>query len=78
MICVHSPLQEEKTITEKGQKTKIILLHFEDGDPEDPLNWSLARKWFTTFLLCMVSRLITTLSRLELSADLSHVGFLSR
>lgn len=34
-------------ITEKGEKTKIILLHFEEGDPENPLNWSLARKWFT-------------------------------
>ena len=39
--------QEEKVITEKGEKKKIILLHFEEGDPEDPLNWSLARKWFT-------------------------------
>ncbi|KAL7416407.1 MFS general substrate transporter [Mrakia frigida] len=53
-----SPAGSTKEIMQKGKKTKIILLHFEEGDPEDPLNWSKSRKWFTTFLLCMMTCLI--------------------
>lgn len=24
---------------------KIVLVQFEDGDPENPLNWSKSKKW---------------------------------
>ncbi|KAK4698332.1 hypothetical protein P7C70_g7950, partial [Phenoliferia sp. Uapishka_3] len=37
---------------------KILILHFEEGDPEDPLNWPKSRKWVVTFLLCMMTTLI--------------------
>lgn len=26
---------------------KIVLVQFEDGDPENPLNWSKSKKWVT-------------------------------
>uniref|UniRef100_A0A0K3CJD3 BY PROTMAP: gi/472585063/gb/EMS22629.1/ fructose facilitator [Rhodosporidium toruloides NP11] gi/647403384/emb/CDR49512.1/ RHTO0S27e01244g1_1 [Rhodosporidium toruloides] n=1 Tax=Rhodotorula toruloides TaxID=5286 RepID=A0A0K3CJD3_RHOTO len=32
-------------------KNKIVLVQFEEGDPENPLNWSRARKWVITILL---------------------------
>lgn len=31
--------------------SKIILVDFDEGDPENPKNWSKGRKWLTTFLL---------------------------
>ncbi|KAL7415406.1 MFS general substrate transporter [Mrakia frigida] len=48
--------RSDREITnEKGEKHKIILLHFEEGDPEDPLNWSLSRKWFTVSMMtCLI------------------------
>ncbi|GAA6031621.1 hypothetical protein JCM8097_006553 [Rhodosporidiobolus ruineniae] len=36
-------------------KSKIVLVKFEDGDPENPLNWSKGRKWLITFLLCAMT-----------------------
>ncbi|GAA5973421.1 hypothetical protein JCM8115_001738 [Rhodotorula mucilaginosa] len=30
---------------------KIVLVQFEDGDPENPLNWSKSKKWVITILL---------------------------
>ena len=30
---------------------KIILVQFDEGDPENPKNWSSSRKWLTTILL---------------------------
>ncbi|GAA6012222.1 hypothetical protein JCM10207_002767 [Rhodosporidiobolus poonsookiae] len=49
---------------EKGQKgdnmddldsSKIVLVKFEEGDPENPLNWPRPRKWLITFLLCAMT-----------------------
>jgi len=37
---------------------KIKLVRFDEGDPENPMNWSKGRKWFTTFLLCSMTCLI--------------------
>ncbi|GAA5921703.1 hypothetical protein JCM1841_007096 [Sporobolomyces salmonicolor] len=36
-------------------QSKIQLIHFDEGDPENPLNWPNSRKWFITFLLCMMT-----------------------
>ncbi|GAA5823046.1 hypothetical protein JCM11251_007464 [Rhodosporidiobolus azoricus] len=36
-------------------KNKIVLVRFEEGDPENPLNWPKARKWLITFLLCAMT-----------------------
>jgi hypothetical protein len=31
-------------------KDKIILVTFEEGDPQDPMNWSKGRKWLIVSL----------------------------
>ncbi|GAA5899784.1 hypothetical protein JCM6882_005434 [Rhodosporidiobolus microsporus] len=36
-------------------KSKIVLVKFEEGDPENPLNWPRPRKWLITFLLCAMT-----------------------
>ncbi|GAA5969590.1 hypothetical protein JCM11641_008170 [Rhodosporidiobolus odoratus] len=36
-------------------KNKIVLVKFEEGDPENPLNWPKPRKWLITFLLCAMT-----------------------
>ncbi|GAA6006278.1 MFS transporter [Rhodotorula paludigena] len=43
---------------DKFDKDKIVLVRFEEGDPENPLNWSRPRKWLITFLLCMMTVMI--------------------
>lgn len=40
--------------------TKLLILHFEKGDPEDPLNWSKPRKWLIVSHRCQVDTLRTT------------------
>ncbi|EIM90087.1 MFS general substrate transporter [Stereum hirsutum FP-91666 SS1] len=35
--------------------SKIILVTFEEGDPENPMNWGKGRKWMTTALLCFMT-----------------------
>lgn len=37
---------------------KVIVVRFEDNDPEDPENWSNIRKWITTILLCLMTLFI--------------------
>lgn len=34
---------------------KIILVQFDEGDPENPKNWSKTRKWTTTILLNLMT-----------------------
>jgi len=38
---------------EKGRDTNVI--HFEEGDPENPQNWSHAKKFFVTFEICLLT-----------------------
>lgn len=49
-------------------KNKIVLVQFEDGDPENPLNWSRARKWVIvrTPLASLLPRLIFRLTPLPM------------
>lgn len=41
---------EDKAVKEQ-QEGKVILVNWEENDPEDPMNWSKARKWRMTLLL---------------------------
>ncbi|GAA5901788.1 hypothetical protein JCM8208_003588 [Rhodotorula glutinis] len=59
------PEKGEKATGTKGagdldgyDQGKIVLVQFEKGDPENPLNWSKPRKWLITFLLCMMTVMI--------------------
>lgn len=49
-------------LTHWSYKTKndeeYVVLQFADGDKENPYNWSIGRKAFITFLLCMMTLFI--------------------
>ncbi|CED82158.1 Synaptic vesicle transporter SVOP and related transporters (major facilitator superfamily) [Phaffia rhodozyma] len=47
----------EKTADVKSKK-KIILVQFEENDPENPMNWSTGRKWTITILLNLMTLII--------------------
>ncbi|KAL8284007.1 hypothetical protein RQP46_005120 [Phenoliferia psychrophenolica] len=53
---------------------RLIVIHFEEGDPENPMNWSKRQKWVITFLLCMM----TTMVGLSTSAYSSGVAKMSK
>jgi MFS transporter, DHA1 family, multidrug resistance protein len=38
---------------ENGQDQTVI--HFEENDPQDPMNWSLGKKCFVTFEICLLT-----------------------
>lgn len=73
MLVLQDTLDSEKA--EKGQgserpkaegldgydKNKIVLVQFEEGDPENPLNWSRARKWVIVRSALLASRLVSPL-----------------
>ncbi|TIC55684.1 MFS general substrate transporter [Wallemia mellicola] len=41
-----------------SREKKVIIVRFEDNDPENPENWSNIRKWVTTILLCLMTLFI--------------------
>lgn len=41
-----------------AEKEHVILVHFDDNDPENPFNWSRSKKWLTTILLCSMTMMI--------------------
>ncbi|GAA5844274.1 hypothetical protein JCM3766R1_002894 [Sporobolomyces carnicolor] len=47
--------EEKGTLPDDVDPRKIQLVHFEPGDPENPMNWPKAKKWMITFLLCMMT-----------------------
>ncbi|TIB84808.1 putative MFS transmembrane transport protein [Wallemia mellicola] len=51
--------REDATSSEgKNEDGNIILIAFEENDPENPLNWGKGRKWLTTSLLNAMTMII--------------------
>ncbi|KII92919.1 hypothetical protein PLICRDRAFT_134932 [Plicaturopsis crispa FD-325 SS-3] len=42
------------TTTKLEHDEGVILVTWQDGDPTNPMNWSKAKKWRTTILLCFM------------------------
>ncbi|KAH0427132.1 hypothetical protein CcaCcLH18_09879 [Colletotrichum camelliae] len=50
---VQSEVTDVRVDSEKG--TDMRLVEFLPGDPENPLNWSLSKKTFATFQICLLT-----------------------
>ncbi|CDZ96695.1 Synaptic vesicle transporter SVOP and related transporters (major facilitator superfamily) [Phaffia rhodozyma] len=48
----------DEQVEELEREGKIIVVHFEDGDEENPMNWPKSKKWITTILLCAMTLFI--------------------
>ncbi|QSZ35756.1 hypothetical protein DSL72_006878 [Monilinia vaccinii-corymbosi] len=55
-VKIDMPETRTEVITKDGEE--YILLHFADGDAENPFNWPAGRKIFITLLLCMMTLFI--------------------
>ncbi|KAN0064196.1 hypothetical protein ACQY0O_003363 [Thecaphora frezii] len=58
---------------ELQEKPKVIVVRFDDNDPEDPMNWSKKQKWVITILLDAMTLCIG----LSTSAYSSGIGRMS-
>ncbi|TIB07033.1 hypothetical protein E3P92_04095 [Wallemia ichthyophaga] len=54
----HEQHEDASTNGEKNEDNNIVLIAFEENDPENPLNWSKPRKWLTTTLLNSMTLII--------------------
>ncbi|ATZ48709.1 hypothetical protein BCIN_03g08920 [Botrytis cinerea B05.10] len=55
-VNIDMPETRTELITKDGGE--YILLHFANGDPENPFNWPTGKKVFITLLLCMMTLFI--------------------
>ncbi|KAL7415351.1 MFS general substrate transporter [Mrakia frigida] len=46
------PEAEQHQVEALQHEGKIILVDWEENDPENPMNWSKGKKWLMTMLLC--------------------------
>ncbi|KAI8241169.1 Caffeine resistance protein 5 [Colletotrichum sp. SAR 10_96] len=50
---VQSEVTDVRVDSEKGEDMRLV--EFLPGDPENPLNWSLTKKTFATFQICLLT-----------------------
>lgn len=45
------PLEPLTSTVTEGRNPAIVLVDFEDNDPENPMNWSSVRKWLMVIVV---------------------------
>jgi hypothetical protein len=76
-------IQNEKTnipgVQPSPEGGETLQVGFPDGDPENPQNWSRARKWWVTTAVCLIAMAVSIPASIDgpVSAQFSehyHVG----
>lgn len=77
----HVPgVQIRKAGRDDGQKELVFIVGWDgDNDPMRPQNWSLARRWIATIMLCLISIIVSAASSIDAavtpqSSEAFHVG----
>jgi hypothetical protein len=55
-ISTNVPTEKETRFRGQGTPESPYIVDWEEGDPENPYNWSKARKWFFTLQASSVNR----------------------
>lgn len=62
----HIPGVHTRSPSQETQKEHVFVVGWDgDHDPLRPRNWSLARRWIATVMLCMVSIIVSAASSID-------------
>lgn len=63
-------VQLRKTVRDDDQKEHVFIVGWDgDSDPMKPQNWSLARRWVATLMLCLVSIIVSAASSIDAAVE---------